>query len=107
MKRYYAKVAGWVNQEDQKAFNEGIALDDGYLTLPGKLEILLEGPFSEVIVSIGEGKFHQIKRMFLALGKEVVYLKRIAMGDLVLDETLAPGNYRELTKEEIRLLSGF
>lgn len=106
MKRYYAKVAGWVDAEEQKAFREGIVLDDGYRTLPGTLEILMPGTVSEVIVSIREGKFHQIKRMFLALGKEVIYLKRIAMGELVLDESLAPGAYRELTEEEVCVLSG-
>ncbi|MBE3573586.1 MAG: 16S rRNA pseudouridine(516) synthase, partial [Moorella humiferrea] len=55
-------------------------------------------------VTIYEGKYHQIKRMFAAVGKEVVYLKRIAMGPLVLDETLNPGEYRELTDREVTAL---
>jgi 16S rRNA pseudouridine516 synthase len=104
VKRYFARVAGQVGEADQQAFREGIVLEDGYRTLPGDLEIIRQGPVSEVMVAIREGKFHQIKRMFIALNKEVIYLKRIAMGRLVLDETLAPGAYRELTDDEVRLL---
>lgn len=105
-KHYQAKIDGLVTDSDRQAFEEGIVLDDNYRTLPAKLEILSAGPISEVIVKIREGKFHQIKRMFQALGKKVVYLKRIAMGDLKLDNNLKPGEYRELTKNEICLLSG-
>ncbi|HYH01948.1 MAG TPA: pseudouridine synthase [Bacillota bacterium] len=106
VKRYFARIAGVVTVADQEAFREGIILDDGYRTLPGNLEILTADEVSEVSVAIREGKFHQIKRMFLALGKPVLYLKRYAMGSLVLDERLPLGSYRELEKEEIERLTG-
>ena len=89
-------------------FKKGITLDDGYLCKEAKLEILNatdEG--SEVEVTIQEGKFHQVKRMFEAVGKEVVYLKRIEFGTLKLDEDLEEGEYRELTDEELAVLKGF
>lgn len=76
-------------------------MDDGYKTLPAELYILDSGANSSVDVIIYEGKFHQIKRMFEAVGKKVKYLKRISMGSLVLDNELAPGECRELTEEEI------
>jgi len=104
-KTYYARIQGWVTAEDQEAFRDGILLDDGYRTLPGDLTILAEGPVSEVEVMICEGKFHQVKRMFLALGKQVVYLKRVAMGELVLDPRLQLGEYRELEPDEIQRLT--
>ncbi|MGI6285685.1 pseudouridine synthase [Neomoorella humiferrea] len=103
-KRYYAVVKGTVTAGDVEAFHRGLLLDDGYCTLPGELKILCVGQQSEVEVTIYEGKYHQIKRMFAAVGKEVVYLKRIAMGPLVLDETLNPGEYRELTDREVTAL---
>ena len=68
--------------------------------MPGKLKILFSGEISEIELTIQEGKFHQVKRMFQAIGKRVLYLKRIQMGNLRLDETLKPGEYRELTEEE-------
>lgn len=103
-KLYYAEIEGTVTEEDKLSFQEGIVLDDGYKTLPSKLDILTIGHISKVYVTIEEGKFHQIKRMFLALGKRVAYLKRIAIGGLKLDESLELGEYRELTQEEIILL---
>lgn len=110
-KRYYASVAGEVGNRDIEAFQAGIVLDDGYRTMPAQLEVLDSGEFSgmgisEVIIQIYEGKFHQIKRMMEALGKQVTYLKRIAMGDLVLDPGLRPGEYRELSEGEMDLLIG-
>lgn len=104
-KKYLARIDGKVTGQDQVAFKSGIELDDGYLTLPGDLEIISSGPVSEVIVKIREGKFHQIKRMFQALEKRVVYLKRISMGGLILDPGLNPGEYRELTDGEVKQLS--
>ncbi|MDK2855004.1 MAG: rRNA pseudouridine516 synthase [Bacillota bacterium] len=100
-KTYYAVVRGTVTESDVEAFAHGVVLDDGYRTLPASLKILRSGPESEVELVVYEGKYHQVKRMFQALGKEVTYLKRIAMGPLVLDEALKPGGYRELTPEEI------
>ena len=103
-KTYYAEISGRVTQEDIKAFSEGVTLDDGYLTKPATLSILEEGDISRVEVIITEGKFHQIKRMFLSVGKEVVYLKRTAMNHLELDPCLGLGEIREITKEELLLL---
>lgn len=103
-KIYFAKVQGHVTEEDVTAFEEGITLDDGYVTMPGKLEIVRADAISDVYVTIFEGKFHQIKRMFEARGKKVIYLKRLSMGSLKLDETLQLGEYRELTNEEITIL---
>lgn len=103
-KRYFAKVDGNLTEEDIKAFTEGIVLEDKYKCLPAQLIILEQGEISEVEVIVQEGKFHQIKRMFEALNKTVIYLKRVSMGKLLLDEKLALGEYRELTEEEINLL---
>lgn len=103
-KLYYAKVRGKVTREDIHKFAEGIEIGEKKPTSPGMLKILSNGEFSEVEVIIHEGKFHQVKRMFEAVGKEVVYLKRIAMGSLVLDEHLLPGEYRTLTEKELEEL---
>lgn len=104
VKRYYAKVAGEIVAKDFEAFREGIILDDGYRTLPGELELVKDGEPNEVMVEIHEGKYHQIKRMFQALGKEVVYLRRVAMGKLELDPELRLGEYRKLSEEEVESL---
>lgn len=107
-KIYYAEIDKEVGEEDIKAFEEGIVLDDGYKCMPGKLEIKhanIHG--SEVYVTIQEGKYHQVKRMFESLNKKVVYLKRIKFGNLELDKTLEEGAYRELTEEELNILNKF
>lgn len=106
-KTYYAKINGLVDEEDVKEFEKGIVLDDGYKTKPALLKILRAGPCSEIELTIYEGKFHQVKRMFLARGKTVTFLKRIAMGPLTLDPNLEPGMYRELTEEEVEMLLKF
>lgn len=107
-KVYYAEVEGLVTEEDVKAFTEGIYLiNEDYTTLPAKLEIIEAGQQSKCYVTIREGKFHQVKRMFVAVGKEVIYLKRIAMGAINLDETLGLGEYRHLTEEEFKLLEQY
>nr|WP_295970962.1 pseudouridine synthase [uncultured Bacillus sp.] len=103
-KTYFAVIDQEVTEEDVRAFRNGIMLDDGYVTKPGNLRILKSGAHSDVELTITEGKFHQVKRMFQAVGKRVVYLQRISMGPLQLDETLEPGEYRELTDEEIQQL---
>ncbi|TQR14648.1 pseudouridine synthase [Psychrobacillus soli] len=103
-KVYFAKVQGIVNESDVEAFKNGITLDDGYHTKPGILHILTSGPISEIELTITEGKFHQVKRMFEGVGKKVVYLKRLSMGTLKLDHSLAEGAYRELTGEELEQL---
>ncbi|MEH7400257.1 MULTISPECIES: pseudouridine synthase [Bacillaceae] len=103
-KKYYATIDGVVTEADIKAFEKGVTLEDGYLTKPGYLTILKSGEESEIELVIMEGKFHQVKRMFEAVGKKVTYLKRLEMGPLKLDEELELGEYRELTDEEIDLL---
>ncbi len=103
-KKYYAHIKGLVTESDIKAFNSGIIIDGGYKTMPGHLTLLKHGDISEVEVIIYEGKYHQIKRMFKARGKEVIYLKRLSMGNLLLDEQLELSEYRELTNEELKLL---
>ena len=103
-KEYFAVIDGHVGSADQQAFREGLDIGDEMPTLPAELFILEAGGISEVIVTIEEGRFHQIKRMFEALDKRVTYLKRISMGPLKLDETLKPGQYRRLAEEEQRAL---
>ena len=100
-KVYFAQIEGVVTEEDAEKFANGVELDDGYVTKPGKLVILKSAQQSEIELTIQEGKFHQVKRMFEAVGKRVTYLKRISMGSLTLDENLALGEYRELTTEEL------
>lgn len=101
-KTYYAKVEGKVTNEDILEFEKGVVLDDGYKTMPSKLNILKSDEISEIELTINEGKFHQVKRMFESVGKKVVYLKRLSMGNLKLDESLSLGEYRELTLDEIK-----
>jgi 16S rRNA pseudouridine516 synthase len=103
-KTYFAVIEGQVTDEDIKAFKAGVVLDDGYKTMPADLVVLKDGISSDIEITIMEGKFHQVKRMFEAVGKRVVYLQRIKMGRLSLDETLELGEYRELTEEELLLL---
>lgn len=103
-KKYYARIDGQVNEKHVEEFKEGIILDDGYRCLPAELSILKTGPQSEITVVLYEGKFHQVKRMFQSIGCTVVYLKRIQMGGLILDDNLKTGEYRELTEEELELL---
>ncbi|CZR95664.1 MULTISPECIES: pseudouridine synthase [unclassified Clostridioides] len=103
-KTYYAKIDGVVAEEDVEAFLEGVVLDDGYKTMPSQLNILKSDDESEIELTIHEGKFHQVKRMFESVGKKVVYLKRLSMGNLKLDESLELGEYRELTDEEVKMI---
>ncbi|HSO59126.1 MAG TPA: pseudouridine synthase [Paenisporosarcina sp.] len=103
-KLYFAVIEGRVTEEDVKKFKEGVRLEDGYFTKPGELTILSSGDVSEIELSIMEGKFHQVKRMFESVGKKVTYLKRIRMGSLQLDETLELGDYRHLTEDELEAL---
>lgn len=107
-KVYYAKIDKKVTEADIKKFKNGITLDDGYTCKEAKLEILESSDSgSEVMITIQEGKFHQVKRMFEAVDKSVVYLKRVEFGTLQLDEDLEEGEYRELTEEEVAILKGF
>ena len=106
-KLYYAKVLGCVSSEDVDAFAAGLVVDEAFTALPARLTVLSVAEpenCSEILLEIYEGKFHQVKRMFEAVGKEVTYLKRLTMGSLHLDEGLAPGRYRPLTKAELDAL---
>ncbi len=109
-KCYFAKIRGIVTGEDQARFAEGVNIgteDTKEWTRPARLEIVStdeEHDLSEIRLTIHEGKFHQVKRMFEAAGKEVTYLKRERMGSLVLDTKLSPGEYRELTDAELEEL---
>lgn len=100
-KTYYAKIDGVVTDEDGQKFKEGVFIEKDYKTLPADLKILKSDEISEIELTIYEGKFHQVKRMFEAVDKTVVYLKRLSMGPLKLDNTLDLGQYRELTEEEL------
>ncbi|MGI1804325.1 pseudouridine synthase [Exiguobacterium sp. TDN 0502] len=103
-KTYYAEVTGVLTQEDVEAIAAGVTLEDGYQAKPGKLVILSTTETDSTLeLTITEGKFHQVKRMMLALGKEVTFLKRRSIGRLELDPSLALGDYRELTKDELAL----
>lgn len=106
-KVYEAEVEGELPGDVVERFSGGITLTDGTETLPARLEIQEQnGAFSRILLTIQEGKFHQVKRMFEALGCHVTYLKRLSMGSLKLDEKLKPGEYRLLTEEELRQLKG-
>lgn len=101
-KKYFAKLENKLKKDDIQVFENGVYLEkENYLTKPAKLEIISD---YEAFVTIQEGKYHQVKRMFHAVDNEVIFLKRISMGELSLDENLKPGEYRELTDEEINLL---
>lgn len=106
-KTYYVEVSGTLNESDVELFAEGLVLPDGLQCLPAELKILSvsdEEFTSEAEITICEGKFHQVKRMFGAVGAEVIYLKRLSMGPLSLDPELEPGEYRPLTPDEMESL---
>ncbi len=103
-KTYYAEVQGAVTEDDIYKFKEGVFIDEEYKTLPAELKILKSDDISEIELTIYEGKFHQVKRMFRMVGKAVIYLKRLSMGSLELDDNLDLGEYRELTKGELKHL---
>lgn len=115
-KCYFALLDGSVGEEEVTAFEEGLDIGDDKKTLPAKLRIAspeesLEQAGADragfgVFITIQEGRFHQVKRMAKAVGREVIYLKRISMGDLKLDPTLQKGASRPLTEEEYKILSG-
>ncbi|MBS4461473.1 pseudouridine synthase [Aerococcaceae bacterium zg-B36] len=101
-KTYEVIVNGKLGEEEQQRFLQGIVFDDGYQCRPSQLEILSAQEHQSVAhVTISEGKFHQVKKMFLSVGVKVVELKRIAFGSFTLDSQLAPGEYRELTTTEL------
>ena len=101
-KVYYAQVDGTVDAADAEALAQGMVLGDGLACLPAGLEPLGDG--SECLVTLREGKYHQVKRMLAARGKPVRYLKRLSMGPIRLDPALGPGEWRPLTREEVAAL---
>lgn len=103
-KTYFARIEGIVTETDVDIFKQGVKIDEEFTALPANLKILSSGPVSEIEVEIFEGKFHQVKRMFQAVEKKVIFLKRLSMGPLALDPALLPGQYRPLTDEEISAL---
>ncbi len=102
-KTYFAIIDGEVRDEHIGKFLEGLDIGDEKLTLPARLKILKSGAVSEIELTICEGRFHQVKRMFEAIGMKVTYLKRISMGSLTLGD-LKPGEVRTLTEDEIEKL---
>ena len=102
-KTYFAVIDGEVREEHKQLFQDGLDIGDEDLTMPAKLEILKSGEVSEIELTIQEGRFHQVKRMFEAIGTKVTYLKRIFMGPLVLGD-LQPGEVRILTDSELDAL---
>lgn len=104
-KTYIATIDGIVTNKTIEQFKEGVTLDDGYETMPAMLKVLsTDETTSQIEIIIQEGKFHQIKRMFIAVGMKVTYLKRTKMGQLALDPYLALGEYRLLSDEELKLV---
>ena len=104
-KIYFANIAGVMDEQDIQAFKDGIILNTGYHCKPANLEIINKNNDScDVRIEIFEGKFHQVKKMFLAYGVKVTYLKRISFGEFKLDEGMAVGSYRTLTEAEKTIL---
>ena len=106
-KVYYAKVSGKVPEDASERFSEGIMVGQDYQAMPAGLEVLSydeASDVSEVQITLREGKFHQVKRMCHEIGCEVLYLKRLSMGSLRLDEGLLSGEARRLTEEEVQKL---
>lgn len=121
-KTYFVRAEGQVTVEDKEKLEKGIDIGEKRQTLPAKVKLLekeevsgsgslrhvrpenLPEVYTELLLTISEGKFHQVKRMMEAVGKPVIYLKRISMGPLVLPEDLKKGECRPLTEEEIRKL---
>ncbi len=100
-KTYYAELAHALSQMDIDALENGVDIGEKNLTLPAQVEVIGE---TAVHITITEGKFHQVKRMFEAVSNKVLYLKRLSMGSLRLDDNLSLGEYRALTNEELELL---
>jgi len=106
-KEYWAKVTGVMNEKDSQLVAAGLKIDQGEICQPAQLtieKIDSEKQTSVIRLVLHEGKFHQVKRMIHALGKEVTYLKRVRMADLKIDPELSLGNYREMTEKEVTLL---
>ena len=102
-KEYLVKVGDSISEEDCRKLSEGVDIGDEKPTAPAKVERVAE---KEILLTIREGRFHQVKRMLQAVGNEVLYLKRLSMGSLRLPEDLEKGAYRPLSEEEIYKIKG-
>lgn len=102
-KTYLVTMEHFLSMEDIKRLEEGVDIGEERPTMPAKAEISKDG---QLLLTIREGKYHQVKRMLRAVGNEVIALKRISFGGITLDENLKPGQYRELTEQEVRILHG-
>lgn len=102
-KEYLVKVRDSISEEDCRKLSEGVDIGDEKPTAPAKVERVAE---KEILLTIREGRFHQVKRMLQAVGNEVLYLKRLSMGSLRLPEDLEKGAYRPLSEEEIYKIKG-
>ncbi|MGM9971112.1 MAG: pseudouridine synthase [Anaeroplasmataceae bacterium] len=100
-KKYYVEFEGTYQDSFDLEFESGIIIDDGYKCMPARIEYLGD---NKANIIIQEGKFHQVKRMFEALGLYVTYLRRISFGSLKIDENLSLGEYRHLTENELNSL---
>lgn len=103
-KKYYVQVEGIIDENDINMLTEGIKLKDNYICKPSIIQLIdidSDNNISYIYITIYEGKYHQIKRMIAAVGKKVIYLKRVQMGNLELDEDLKLGQYKILSEQEI------
>ena len=98
-KEYFVKLKENINDIDINKVENNIELEDGYICKKAKIKRLSK---NELNISITEGKFHQVKRMFRAVGNEVIFLKRVRMANILLDKNLKSGEYRELTEDELK-----
>lgn len=106
-KTYFVRTSGGeIGTEEIEKLEKGVDIGEEKLTLPADIEVLKNGEISESLLTIREGKFHQVKRMFKAVGREVIYLKRISMGNIKLDESLEKGECRKLSEDEIKMIAG-
>ena len=100
-KVYYARLDGGLTDEDIRAIESGIHISDADGEFDARPAKLWKADGNAAFIRVTEGKYHQVKRMFAARGKQVVYLKRMAIGRLMLDGALKPGEWRELTEDEV------
>ena len=106
-KTYFVRIAGNLSDADVKQLEQGMDIGDEKLTLPAKVSCLEQFPEEQeqtVTIKLREGRYHQVKRMFAKVGHPVLYLQRVSMGTLTLDDSLKIGEYRELTADEIAAL---
>jgi len=107
-KTYQVEVNGLLTPDHIQTFQKGIVFLDGTICKPARLEILSANPFlSQASITISEGKFHQVKKMFLSVGVKVTSLKRIQFGDFTLNPDLAEGNYRPLNQKELQIIKNY